>query len=674
MHTKMPTTAKRPYRRDSMREEVDIPDSSPSRPPKRRKRASDPKPKPKSKHPTANQQPAVPEMESQEEIIFKLKKHLGLPGVVQVLEDHADDKYEQEYGGGVQAFAKLVGKGWTYYVKDQEVQIGRNPNEGQEEAPGAAAEVDIDLGPNKMISRQHARIFFDDGWRFQVNSRNGAKVNHTTFHRNHGPKELHSGNVINISGIEMIFVLPGGPFEVDPEYLRKIESAVDDVEEADEAEDAEDAEDVEDVERYSEEPHDVPLPPPTNGARVQNGVPQAIAPAPANWQRAATPRTSLKVPSSAKRPHTSYSAGGTMIMNDSENVDLSLDSNHHIKPGYSYAQMIAQVIFEAPNQMLLLNGIYQAIMAKYAYYRFQAPGGWQNSIRHNLSLNQNYDKIPRGKDEPGKGKKWFIKPACYDTIAALAQSAPGRGGGHRGSSQPASPITTADRGFDDESSPDSVGIKRKSPASRSPRMRPHQTNRLQFTPERAPRIQSLQHDFPGDGSPLPRHHRRAQKNAPGFSDNLPNSPPTLSSSYQQDDGNTFVTPAPHRVYPHLAPPSTAQRPSQHMPTSSPAPFWTFADGTPQHGYRGYDNSPIKGFQPSALPDSSPPPMRRASAMSPTKNAVIGKLQMPDVDEVEEEEEKGFDLTKGFQSISQFHLESVSKLAATPVSGSLAARI
>ncbi|KAF7880958.1 uncharacterized protein EAF02_006849 [Botrytis sinoallii] len=669
MHTKMPASAKRPYRRDSMREEIDIPDSSPSRPPKRRKRASEPKPK--SNHSTSNQQP-VPEMENQEEIIFKLKKHLGLFSVVQVLEDHADDKYEQEYGGGVQAFAKLAGNGWTYYVKDQEVQIGRNPAEGQEEVPGAVAEVDIDLGPSKMISRQHARIFFDDGWRIQVNSRNGAKVNGTMFVRNHEPKELHSGDVINVSGIEMIFVLPGGPFKIHPEYLRKIESTVDDGEEADEVE--EDAEDVEDAQRDSEEPSDVPLPPSTNGARAQNGVPQAIAPAPANWQRAATPRASLKVPSSAKRPPTGYSAGGTMIMNDSENVDLSLDSNHHIKPGYSYAQMIAQVIFEAPNQMLLLNGIYQAIMAKYAYYRFQAPGGWQNSIRHNLSLNQNYDKIPRGKDEPGKGKKWFIKPSCYDTIAALAQSAPGRGGGHRGSSQPVSPAAAADRGFDDESSPDSVARKRKSSASRSPRMRPHQTNRPQFTPERAPRIQNLQHDFPGDGSPLPRHYRRVQKNAPGFSDNLPNSPPTLSSSYQQDDGNTFVTPAPHRVYPHLAPPSTAQRPSQHMPTSSPAPFWTFADGTPNHGFRGYDNSPIKRFQPSVIPDSSPPPMRRTPAPSPTKSAVLGKLQMPDVDEVEEEEEKGFDLTKGFQSISQFHLESVAKLTATPVSGSLAARI
>ncbi|TPP66134.1 Forkhead box protein K2 [Fasciola gigantica] len=62
------------------------------------------------------------------------------------------------------------------------------------------------------------------------------------------------------------------------------------------------------------------------------------------------------------------------------------------KPPYSYAQLIAQAIATQPDRQLTLSGIYDYISQNYPYYTLHDKG-WQNSVRHNLSLNRHFFKV-----------------------------------------------------------------------------------------------------------------------------------------------------------------------------------------------------------------------------------------------------------------------------------------
>ncbi|KAL9100112.1 MAG: hypothetical protein Q9163_004473 [Psora crenata] len=537
------------------------------------------------------------------------------PEEVAVAEEYNPEVWD-DYGKNVQAFAKISGRKWTYFVTEVRIVIGRQSEDSKE---GDAEKVHIDLGPNKMISRLHAELYYDqeaEAWQISVHGRNGVRVNERQIRRNETHR-IESGDIIGIAGTQMLFQLAGQRMDIKPFFYAKMRLA----------QGLEGSATVPALLHGGPYMNDLPIGylPVHGGLSAPSTLPYGLL-----GPRPQTPESSVRQAptTSAKKRSPGYKKG--MMIQSTEQIDYSLDSSKDIKPGCSYASMITWAILSSPDEAISLNGIYQWIRDHYAYYRL-TNSGWQNSIRHNLSLNTNFYKVPRRPDEPGKGMKWALVPENRMATIAAANKNASKGGG-RASSAPGSPNSApAHGGFVFHSMNCDV---KTSPTQRTPPLSSYPPTQPEaYTPSHHPRG-AIPVYGPTNGhlpvlsdetSPAPRYHTNGHLRMTGSS-------PTLTSGAYGNTELPMQTPAPRAHNLNIPQPNTAKLPTSHMTESSPAPFWKpFGTGLGSTPAKWPDFSPQKiGNSGSAggVPLSSSPPPMANGLESPTRKGGLQSQRMP----------------------------------------------
>ncbi|KAK5598705.1 hypothetical protein CRENBAI_005941 [Crenichthys baileyi] len=98
-----------------------------------------------------------------------------------------------------------------------------------------------------------------------------------------------------------------------------------------------------------------------------------------------------------RSPSSSSPSPDDVLLADAHSAyDLAAGANR--KPPYSFSCLIFMAIEDAPNKRLPVKDIYGWILEHFPYFA-NAPTGWKNSVRHNLSLNKCFKKVDKDRSQ-----------------------------------------------------------------------------------------------------------------------------------------------------------------------------------------------------------------------------------------------------------------------------------
>ena len=85
------------------------------------------------------------------------------------------------------------------------------------------------------------------------------------------------------------------------------------------------------------------------------------------------------------------------------------DGNNE-KPPFSYVALITMALRSSATGRMTLAEIYDYLIQNFEYFKGRKNRGWMNAVRHNLTLNDCFVKLPRNPLMRGKGCYWCIDP------------------------------------------------------------------------------------------------------------------------------------------------------------------------------------------------------------------------------------------------------------------------